>query len=164
VRGGLRSIIVPVGEAEPLVDEFRRRGDWSRRLGVPAHVTLVGSLPPAAELPRDELTPLAAAAIGTGFVLERVGLLGGSVCLLAAADEPLAALGRRLAARLEPGSGRRPRRRHHLTVWRDAPAMLPEISAAIEPGLPIEAEVRSVCVATLSQSGSLTIESLAGPS
>jgi hypothetical protein len=162
MRQGIRSIIVPVDEAEALVDRFRQQGDWSRQLGVPAHLTLVGALPLEAELPWGELAVLATAAIGTRIVLDRISLLGGSICLLPADEEPLMVLAGRILGQLGPEVEALRRQRIHLTVWREAPTMLPEISSMIEPSLPIESAVRIVCVATVSRSGSLKIDALAG--
>ena len=85
----MQSVILPVSEVERLVDDFRQAGDWSRRLGVPAHVTLAGPWPLELELPVPALAAIVDAMRGTVFRLSRVDLLGDAVCLLADDDAPL---------------------------------------------------------------------------
>jgi hypothetical protein len=85
----MQSVILPVSEVELVVDGFRQAGDWSRRLGVPAHVTLAGPWPLEFELPVPALAAIAVAMRGTVFRLSRVDLLGDAICLLADDDAPL---------------------------------------------------------------------------
>jgi hypothetical protein len=72
----MQSVLLLVAEAEPFVDHLRRDGDWSRRLGVPAHITIGGPWPLSPELPLSALSTVAAAARGMRYRLDHVGAVG----------------------------------------------------------------------------------------
>lgn len=146
----MQSVILPVPEVEPLVDGFRRAGDWSRRLGVPAHVTLVGPWPLELELPVAALAAIAVAMRGTAFRLSRVDSLGDAVCLLPDDDAPLLKLRAAVLESVEVSDGWDERWRPHLTVFRHArPQDRREIEEAIGPRLPVDCEAGSLQVARL---------------
>jgi hypothetical protein len=87
--GSFQSILLPVREADAIIDGFRVEGDWSRQLGISAHLTLAGPWPLSHELPREGLAGLAAEARGTRYRLDRVNTLGDAICLLPQDDRPL---------------------------------------------------------------------------
>jgi hypothetical protein len=63
-NSSFQSILLPVREADAIVDGFRVEGDWPRQHGIPAHLTLAGPWPLSHELPRERLAQLAAEAWG----------------------------------------------------------------------------------------------------
>lgn len=77
-----QSILLPVREVDALVDGFRIEGDWSRELGIPAHITLAGPWPLSHELPRERLSALAAVARGTRYRLDFIDMLGDARLLV----------------------------------------------------------------------------------
>jgi hypothetical protein len=138
MTAGSWSLLLPVPEADALVDPFRRRGDWSRALGVPAHLTLAGPWPADVPCPTKALADLSAEMRGARCLLDSCGLLGQALCLFLADEKPL--LGWRGAALSAVGardmtpSDWRP----HLTVCRSVVDDGEEASSAIAPALPIE--------------------------
>jgi 2'-5' RNA ligase len=138
----MQSIWLPVPEMDGLLDGFRREGDWSHGLGIPAHITLAGPWPLAAELPREALAEVADAARGTEFRLASVGMLGGAVCLLVEDELPLRELRWRLLAAADQGDALESAWRPHVTVCRDASeATLEAVREAVDPALPLDCAV-----------------------
>ncbi len=161
VRPAFQSIFVPVPEVEALIDPFRADGDWSRGLGVPAHVTVAGPWPLSRSLPRERPAELAAAARGTRFRLGSVGLLGEAVCLFLADERPLMEWRERLIAIVGEPDGVDPAWRLHLTVCRNSsPDSLKSVCEAVGQALPIECKVSDLCLVRLTESGHVLTESL----
>src|SRR6185436_1248936 len=101
----MQSVILPVAAVEPFVDGFRQAGDWSRRLGVPAHVTLAGPWPLGLELRVSALAAIAVEMRGTRFRLSRVDVLGDAMCLLADDEAPLLKLRAAILGTIEVSDG-----------------------------------------------------------
>lgn len=146
----IQSIWVPIPAIEPLIDRFRAEGDWSHAFGVPAHITLAGPWPLAAELPREALAEVAEEARGTRFSLGSVGMLGDAVCVFAVDERPL----RELRDRLVAAAGRADALDHawrpHLTVCREGSKMtLEAVREAVDPALPLECTVEDLCLGRL---------------
>lgn len=146
----MQSVLIQVPEADPLVDPFRLEGDWSRHLGVPAHITLAGPYPLSAELPKQVPARIAQRAKSIRFTLSGVGRVGDSTCLLVADEKPLAAL---RGEYLDAIGGEEQTDRtwkFHLTISRGASAAAESlIREALEPSLPLECEVGELSLATL---------------
>jgi len=159
---GFRSILLPVPEAEALVDPLRRAGDPWRERGVPAHMTIAGPWPLEVELPRDELAGLARELRGTRFELATAGMLGDALCLFPAEDAALLAWRERVLRavgvpdRLDDGW------RLHLTVRRyeAAPAEVGEGASALERSLPIACTVGDLLIAEMDASGRVGLRPL----
>lgn len=72
LNSSFQSILLPVREADAIVDDFRAEGDWSWQFGIPAHLTFAGPWPLSHELPRERLAELAAEARRTRYRLDRI--------------------------------------------------------------------------------------------
>lgn len=146
----MQSVLLLVVEAERFVDSLRRDGDWSRRLGVPAHITLGGPWPLSLELPAAALSTVAAAARGTRYRLDHVGAVGDAVSLLPADEAPLLALRAEVLRAVGRPDAVDERWRLHLTVCRDASGDAVErVREAIGAALPISCAVDRLCLARL---------------
>lgn len=145
-----QTILMPVAEAEAVVEPFRRDGDWSSAHGVPSHITIAGPWPLSVELPTGALEGLAAAMEGTRFELSSVGTLGDAVCLFPGDDGELlrwraSILGAVGTPDTVDGSWR-----PHLTVCREAGrATVAAVEAAIAEALPIACEARGLILARM---------------
>jgi len=159
---GFRSIVLPVPEAERLVDPLRRAGDPWRERGVPAHMTIAGPWGLEVELPRAELAGPARELRGTRFELATAGMLGDALCLfpadaaalLAWRERALQAVG--VPDRLDEGW------RLHLTVRRyeSVPRDADESVRALERSLPIACTVGELAVAEMDSSGRVDLRPL----
>lgn len=146
----MQSVLLPVPAADPLVDRFRLQGDWSRVLGVPAHVTLAGPFPLSLKLPIERLAALARDAAGTRFRLSEIGRVGDATCLLVADQEPLAALRGEMLDAIGRARQVDASWTFHLTVSRGASATQEAaLREALRPSLPLECEVEEIVVAAL---------------
>jgi hypothetical protein len=158
----LQSLLVPVPAADPVVDPFRRKGDWSWGVGAPAHITLAGPFPLSEKLPVGPLVEVAGHAVGTRFRLDEFGRVGDAACLLLSDEGPLLELQRKVMETL----GRTPRagaRRLHLTIGRrDSEAAFDRMRAEMESVLPVPCEVDDILVARLDN-GRLEFVSLVRP-
>jgi hypothetical protein len=159
---GFRSILLPVPEAERLVDPLRRAGDPWRERGVPAHMTIAGPWPLEVELPREELAEAARELRGTRFALATAGMLGDALCLFPADDAALLAWRERalrvvgVPDRLDAGW------RLHLTVRRyeSAPPDAAETVRALARSLPIVCTAGELAVAEVDASGRVLLRPL----
>jgi hypothetical protein len=86
---GIQSILIPVPEAEPFVDAFRRTGDWSSGHGIAAHLTIAGPWPLTTRVPVRALRELCSTIRGEQFKLDTIGTLGDAVCLFPGDDRVL---------------------------------------------------------------------------
>lgn len=151
IRRSMQSVLIPVPAVDPLVERFRLDGDWSRRLGVPAHITLAGPFPLSTELPMERLAPVARSAAGMRFTLSEVSRIGDSICLLLADEEPLVKLRSELlkAVGAEPrADGEWP---FHLTISRSESISVTTVREALEPSLPPKCEINLLTLALLRE-------------
>jgi hypothetical protein len=150
MRRSLQSILIPVPEADPLVDGFRAEGDWSSKVGVPAHITLAGPFPLSEQLRMEPLAEVARRALGGSFTLDEFGRIGEATCLLLGDEESLRAVRGDLLATLgrPPDDDRAPRL--HLTIARgNTEADVKTMREKLEPSLPLRCTVRDILVSTL---------------
>jgi 2'-5' RNA ligase superfamily protein len=83
-QGEMTTLVVPVPEADGVVENWRMRYDWSARAGVPSHITLLGPfLPPDGVGSRvvERLRSLFASCQPVTFNLVSVERLSGLVYL-----------------------------------------------------------------------------------
>jgi hypothetical protein len=153
----LQALVLPVPEAEGLVDDFRRHGDWSRRVGIPAHITLGGPWPLEPDLPAAELKAVSAEGLDTSFSLDRVETLGSAVCLLPSDPRTLEQYRDRLLASVGLPDVTDRRSRIHLTICREASAeLLADVRKALEPALPLRCRTDRVRLVRFSAAGTLS--------
>jgi 2'-5' RNA ligase superfamily protein len=159
IARSLKSLLVPVPKADPMVDHWRRKGDWSREVGVPAHLTLAGPFRLSDELPMRPLEEIAVRVKGTPFTLDEFGRLGDAICLLLSEEDPLLRIRREVMksiGRPHPGLGQK----FHLTIRRGGSEVdVTTMRAELEPLLPLRCEVEDVLVATYDE-GHLALVSL----
>jgi hypothetical protein len=156
---GFRSILLPVPEADDLVDTFRREGDWSHRHGVPAHLTLAGPFSLSVALPPRALGELASELRGTGYELTSVGLLGSAVCLFPADDAPFLEWREQALRAVDAVDRIDDEWRVHLTVGRfDASTLeIDRIVRSLEEELPIACEVGDLLIAEVHGDGRVSL-------
>jgi hypothetical protein len=153
-----QSVLLPVSEAESLVDPFRREGDWSHVHGIPAHMTLAGPWPLSVEIAASDLARIAEAIEGEHYALSTVGMLGDSVCLFADDDAPLM----RWRSRLLEIAGTPDRVdvdwRIHLTVCRGLRVeQIAEVVRTLEPMLPFSCHVEGLLLAQMLSESEVTV-------
>jgi hypothetical protein len=160
---GLQCVLVPVPEADPLVDDLRRSGDWSRRAGIPAHITIAGPWPSLPVLPVRELEAVARESLRTPFSLDRVDTLGDAICLLPGDQGPLQRWRRAIFEVLgQEDSDDRPWH-CHLTIRRGfSGEQLEDLRERISPSLPLECEIQEVRVLRFLDTDRLSMSVLAG--
>lgn len=156
-----RSILLPVMEAEPLVDPFRQDGDWSRAHHVPAHMTIAGPWPLSVALPLDQLAAQAQQMAGHRYMLSTVAVLGDAVCLFPEDDGPLMRLRSRLLNLAGYPDALDDNWRLHLTVCRDANTRVDEIRRALAASLPLPCTVRSLLLAEMCRPEDVRLAELA---
>ncbi len=156
-----QSILVPVREVDALVDGFRIEGDWSRKLGIPAHLTLAGPWPLSRELPRETLSALAVAARGTRYRLDFIDMMGDAICLFLRDERPLGKWRARVLNAVGESESVSPAWRLHLTICRDESGdQLNAVRAAVDHALPLDCEVQELCIARLVEPGRAVVERL----
>jgi 2'-5' RNA ligase len=161
LHNGLQSVLLAVPEAEPLVDEFRAKGDWSRKLGVPAHITVAGPWPLSVDLQRQDLSALALAARGTRFRLDRIAMVGTAVSLIPDDDRALEELRSQVLSAVGKRDSLDGDWRPHLTIGRDGlHQKLDAVRAELDNVLPVDVEVSSLFVARLVEPGNIALEEL----
>jgi hypothetical protein len=144
---------------DELIDEFRIDGDWSRRLGVPAHITLAGPWPISRSLPHETLAGLAAAARGTRYRLDSVGVLGDAICMFPGDERPLMQLRERLITAVGGVDAVDPSWRLHLTICRNQSRdSLKAVQKAVDSALPVSCVVRDLCVSRLVEGRSAQLK------
>jgi len=154
-------VLLPVAEAEALVEPFRRVGDWSSAHGIPAHMTIAGPWPLSVSLPIKTLAHLASAIRGTRYTLSTVRTLGDAICLFPADD--VVAL--RWRADILDAVGAPDevdeQWRIHLTVCRGASrATRREVEQVIGRALPLSCEVRGLLVARMRSDSQVSVRPL----
>lgn len=145
-----QSILLPVAEAEAVVEPFRRDGDWSWSHGVPPHITIAGPWPLSVELPTGALEGLAAAMEGTSFELSSVGMLGDAVCIFPEDDGELLRWRASMLEAVGTLDAVDGRWRPHLTVCREVDrGAVAAVEAAVAETLPIACEARGLLLARM---------------
>jgi hypothetical protein len=157
-----RSILLPVPEAEALVDPYRRAGDWSHRHGIPAHQTLAGPFPLGTSLPGAALAEIAAEMRGARYELGSVGTLGDALALFPTDDAPLLRRRERALAVIGAADEVDDDWRMHLTVCRlgSSAADGDEIARSLAGSLPIACEVGVLLIAELDGAGRVSMQPL----
>jgi hypothetical protein len=151
-----------VPEADPLVDDLRRGGDWSRRAGIPAHITIAGPWPSLSILPLRQLEAVARESLRTTFSLDRIDVLGNAVCLLPADQRPLQQWRRAILEVLGQADAADQPWRCHLTICRGSCAeQLAGLRERLSPSLPLECEIQEVRVLHFLESDRLSTSVLA---
>jgi hypothetical protein len=158
MMAGSWSLLIPVPEADALVDPFRRRGDWSRALGVPAHLTLAGPWPADVPCPTKALLDLTAEMGGARCHLDSSGLLGEALCLFLADEKPFLRWRNEALSAVGATDTTTSDWRPHLTVCRSAADGREEASSAIAPALPIEFLIGGLWVARRTELGQVSFE------
>jgi len=147
LRGG---IVVPIPEAEPIVQSWRTRYDPVASLGVPAHITLLYPFLAADELNADGLaflTDLFGRTPAFQITLAEVGRFPDVVYLAPDPVEWFVALTQALSARfgLLPYGGVYESVVPHLTIAQSvAPAIMDQIATQVAPHLPIAVSIHEV--------------------
>ncbi len=151
------ALVITVPEAEDLVGPWRRRHDPSACLGVPAHITLLYPFAPPPLLDPAllaELRSLFASTSGFAFALHRVDDHDGLLHLPPSPAATFVALTHALVARWPEYPHYRgkygPDVLPHLSIGygSTAPdaAQRAEITAAVQPGLPLACRAREVAL------------------
>lgn len=139
----MTTVIAEVPFADSAVRELRLAYDWSARLGVPAHITLLGPFLPPDAVGDGTTRRLEAVFRGVSPLrvrLAELSLLDGTACLLPEFPEGLVAL----TARLEEAwpDVRRYGKRHHVTLARGCDrAQFERIRADLEGSLPLSGAI-----------------------
>ena len=156
-----QSILMPVAEADALVEPFRRAGDWSSAHGIPAHMTIAGPWPLSVRLPLETLGGLATAIDGTRYTLSTVGILGDAISLFPEDD---AALLRWRASILEAvgiADAVDEKWRIHLTVCRGPNGgTAGAVEEAMGKALPLDCEARGLLLAQMRSDSEVTVQQL----
>ncbi len=145
------ALVVPVPEADPLVDPWRRRHDPSCGAGVPAHITILYPFLGPGLLTGDVVDELRALFTGVRpfrFELTSTGRFPGVAYLAPEPAEPFA----RFTAAVETlwpetrtYAGAHGSVVPHLTVAQGAdPGVIDSLRSELEPLLPLEAECTEV--------------------
>jgi 2'-5' RNA ligase len=154
------ALIVEVPEAEPLVEEWRAKHDWSAQHGVPAHVTLLFPFIPTEKVDGQlhvDLGGLFKAHPAFSFRLTHVARFPDEVAWLAPDPaEPFQALTEAISSQYPeypPYEGIHEEVIHHLTVAEGGAELHDEVETALAPKLPIEAEARHVSLLLEDENG-----------
>jgi 2'-5' RNA ligase superfamily protein len=156
-----QSILIPVAEAEALVEPFRRDGDWSSAHGVPAHMTIAGPWPLSLCLPLQALRGLSATIAGERYTLESVGTLGGAICLFCEDDHALLRWRASILKAVGVPDGVDEQWRIHLTVCRESrEGTAGAVEEAMGNALPLRCEVRGLLLAQMHSDSRVTVQPL----
>jgi hypothetical protein len=156
-----QSILIPVPDAEELVGQFRRSGDWSSAYGVPAHMTIAGPWPLSLPLPFEALEKLRVAIGGERYTLGSAGTLGDAICLFPDDDGALLRWRAKILETVGAADEVDEKWRIHLTVCRvgrDGTASA--VEEAMGNALPLCCEVRGLLLAQLHGDSRVTIQPL----
>lgn len=139
------TLVVPVPEAERVVGRWRARHDRWAKLGVPAHVTIVGSLRPPldpTDAMFDRLEGACASLSPAPFTLASQATSEAGVFVTLESMAALDRLARAVSAALGCDRGSDA---FHLTVARDVrPVDQAQIVSALRQALPVTAVAREV--------------------
>lgn len=155
-----QSILMPVAEAEALVEPFRRAGDWSSTYGIPAHMTIAGPWPLSVDLPLEALGLLSAAIRGTQYVLGTVGALGNAICLFPNDDNALLRWRTNVLEAVGVADALDEQWRIHLTVSRGSSRGVSEIEEALGRVLPLSCEARGLLLVRMGGDSEVTVTPL----
>ncbi|HEV2953946.1 MAG TPA: 2'-5' RNA ligase family protein [Candidatus Dormibacteraeota bacterium] len=139
------AIILPVPEAEALVQPIRAEGDALTALGVPAHITILYPFAPPTQISQDDLVRLARLFFERTpfrFQLANVASFPDAVYLTVEPQEAfreLTALVVEAYPQYLPYGGRHPDSTPHLTIHTaSSEALTTELKSRFEGHLPIE--------------------------
>ncbi|MGH2852844.1 MAG: 2'-5' RNA ligase family protein [Solirubrobacteraceae bacterium] len=154
-------MLLPVAEAEVLVEPFRRVGDWSSPHGIPAHMTIAGPWPLSVSLPIEALSNLASAIRGAGYTLSTVGTLGDAICLFPPDDAGVLRWEADILDAVGAPDEVDEQWRIHLTVCRGANrATIEKVEQAIGRALPLNCEVGGLLVAQMLSDSQVSVRPL----
>lgn len=148
---GLTALLATVEEAEPIVGQWRERFDPSAATGIPAHVTVLAPFLKAELLDAEVVEELR--TLFGGFEpftvrFERCAYFPDLLYLAPTPAEPFHALTESVVERWPehpPYAGKHPDPVPHLTVANgEEVPVLRGVEAAVNPGLPVVAEVSSI--------------------
>jgi hypothetical protein len=157
--------VVPVPWAEPVVGAWRAQHDWAARLGVPAHITIMGPFLKPASIDPDVSRRLAAifGAIQKplSFSLSRLERRGDVAFLVPTPNNPferLSAAIREEWPELRPYGDAFDQVRFHLTVARgcDRPLFV-KLIRAVEQQLPLSGAVREAMLVVQNSPGAVSM-------
>jgi hypothetical protein len=138
----MTTIIAPTPWVGAEVEVLRTEHDWSAKLGVPAHITLLGPFVEQAAITSEIHVRLKRALTGlrrVPVVLERLELFEDVACLLPRDPKPIADIQQRLHQEW-PHLERRSLQ--HVTVARGLnPGTFDQVRARVEPLLPLQGEI-----------------------
>ncbi len=135
----MAGICVPLPEADPLVEPWRREHDWTHRGGLPAHVTVRMPFPSDIPLGPETLAGVVDAFLPIEVVLRRLENRAGALVILVEPDAGLRSLTHAIgdACRaLPPHRGGQSFAYHITTLRTAAPALINTAAKAIERELP----------------------------
>jgi hypothetical protein len=156
-----QSILMPVAEAEALVEPFRRAGDWSSAHGIPAHMTIAGPWPLSVRLPLEALGELATAIDGARYKLSTVGTLGDAICLFPEDDGALLRWRASILEAVGIADAVDERWRIHLTVCRGSNGgTAGAVEEAMGKALPLSCAVRGLLLAQMLGDSEVTVRAL----
>jgi 2'-5' RNA ligase superfamily len=156
-----QSILIPVAEAEELVEPFRRTGDWSSAHGIPAHMTIAGPWPLSVQLPLAALRNLGAAINGERYTLASAGALGNAICLFPHDDGTLLRWRAEILKTVAIPDDIDDQWRIHLTVCRPSSnRSAGTIEAAVATALPLSCEVGGLLLAQMHGESQVTVQAL----
>jgi len=139
----MTTVIAVASFAGAEVAKIRSARDWSARVGVPAHITILGPFLPPEEITKNVLERMRivfADARPIPVVLGELRLLGTTACLMPQSVGPFA----RLSRELEAISQRRTlvAGEYHLTVARESNTNdLERLRVHLEPRLPLRGTI-----------------------
>lgn len=156
-----QSILMPVSEAERLVEPFRRDGDWSSAHGIPAHMTIAGPWPLSVRLPLQALRGLATAIHGTRYILSSVGILGDATCLFPEDDDALLRWRASILEAVGIADEVDEAWQIHLTVCRASnEGTLARVEETVGKALPLSCEARGLLLAQMLSDSEVTVQPL----
>jgi 2'-5' RNA ligase len=153
------ALIVEVPEAEPLVQDWRAKHDWSAQHGVPAHITLLFPFVPTQTIDdrlHSDLRSLFSAHPAFSFRLPHVARFPEVAWLAPEPAQPFKALIEAISAQYPeypPYEGIHDEVIPHLTVAEGDAELQDDVEAALTPALPIEAEARTVSLILEDETG-----------
>ena len=160
-REPFQSVVTLVPEAERVVADYRARGDRWTQQGVPAHITIAGPWPLAVAIPSKDLSRVAEAFSGKRYRLDRLGMVGDTLCLLLSDEAPLLAVRERVIELVGAADAVDAAWRFHLTIARfPQDDLAEEVRREVSPLLPLLCTLRGLRLARLLEDARVTVTQL----